>query len=100
MPSGTVLRSLEFMPAVAQVAIERNEEGCHFRVGLNVSVTLYSGAFLCIMARLRGDFVSKPCRAPGNAEFCRSFSYSVEVASEGTVCAYFDSSHILSHSSA
>jgi adenylate cyclase len=63
-----VLRSLQFMPSLAQVAVEQDEEGRHFRVGMNVAVSVYAVAFIGVLVWLHGDFLAEP-RVLDDAEF-------------------------------
>jgi class 3 adenylate cyclase len=63
-----VLRSLQFMPSLARVAVEQDEEGRHFRIGMNVAVSIYAAIFVGVLAWLRTEFVSEP-RFLDNAEF-------------------------------
>jgi class 3 adenylate cyclase len=63
-----VLRSLQFMPSLAHVAAEQDEDGRHFRIGMNVAVSVYAAAFIGVLSWLRGEFVSDP-RLLDAAEF-------------------------------
>jgi adenylate cyclase len=55
-----VLRSLQFMPSLARLALEQDEEGKRFRVGMNLGVALYAGAFLAVLAWLHSEFSMAP----------------------------------------
>jgi class 3 adenylate cyclase len=63
-----VLRSLQFMPSLALVAAEQDEEGRHFRIGMNVAVSVYAAAFVGVLSWLRVEFASEP-KSLNGAEF-------------------------------
>ena len=56
-----VLRSLQFMPSLARIATEQDEEGHRFRIGMNLGVALFAAAFLAVLAWLHSEF-SSMCR--------------------------------------
>jgi adenylate cyclase len=51
-----VLRSLQLMPSLARVAAEQDDDGRHFRIGMNVSVSVYAVAFIGVLSWLRAEF--------------------------------------------
>jgi class 3 adenylate cyclase len=55
-----VLRSLQFMPSLARIAAEHDEEGQRFRIGMNVGVAAYAALFLAVIAWLHSEFSSLP----------------------------------------
>jgi adenylate cyclase len=55
-----VLRSLQFMPTLARLAVDHDEEGKRFRVGMNVGVAAYAALFLGAIAWLHTEFSSVP----------------------------------------
>lgn len=55
-----VLRSLQFMPALSRVAVEQDEEGRRFRIGMNVAVSVYAVAFIGVLVWMREEFLSEP----------------------------------------
>ena len=63
-----VLRSLQFMPSLARLAAEQDGEGRRFRIGMNLGVALYAGAFLAVLAWLHSEFSANPA-VQGRAEF-------------------------------
>ena len=63
-----VLRSLQFMPSLARVAAEQDEDGRHFRIGMNVAVSVYAVVFIGVLSWLRAEFGSET-RLLDDAEF-------------------------------
>ncbi len=63
-----VLRSLQFLPPLARLAGERDEEGNRFRIAMNVGVTVYAIAFMGVLAWLHIEFENAPALM-GDAEF-------------------------------
>ncbi len=55
-----VLRSLQFMPTLAGLAAEQDEEGKRFRVEMNAGVALYAVTFLAVLVWLRAEFAAVP----------------------------------------
>jgi hypothetical protein len=55
-----VLRSLQFMPSLARVVAEQDEDGRHFRIGMNAAVSAYALAFIGVLSWLRVEFASEP----------------------------------------
>jgi adenylate cyclase len=55
-----VLRSLQFMPSLARLAADQDGEGRRFRIGMNLGVAFYAGAFLAVLAWLHSEFSANP----------------------------------------
>jgi class 3 adenylate cyclase len=46
------------MPSLSRVAAEQDEDGRHFRIGMNVAVTVYAAAFIAVLVWMRSEFAS------------------------------------------